>query len=92
MESRTYNKFNLRARAGAEVLLIDRIMVRAGYRFDKQMESHAISGGLGYVDKIFSVDASVRRGVAGPGYTAIVFGVTGHIESMGLGPSAPDSY
>jgi hypothetical protein len=90
LESRTYDKLNLRVRAGGEVLFIDRLMVRLGYRYDQRQESHAICGGLGYVDKMFSIDASVRRSVVGPGYTAIVFGLTGHIESMGLGRVAPD--
>ncbi len=92
IESRTYKQFNMRARAGAELLLADMIILRAGYRFDQRLESHALSGGVGYVDQVFSVDASVRRSVVGPGYTAVVFGVTGHIESMGLGPTSPDSY
>ena len=92
MESRTWDKLNLRARAGGEVLLVDHLMVRAGYRYDQRMESHALCGGLGYVDQIFSIDASVRRSVSGPSYTAIVFGVTGHIEAMGLGASSPDMY
>lgn len=90
LESRTYDQMNLRARAGGEILIIDQIMIRAGYRYEQRQEGHSLCGGLGYVNKLFSVDASVRRSVAGPGYTAITFGLTGHIESMGLGHSSPD--
>lgn len=92
LETRTYERTNLRTRVGGEVLLIDRLMLRLGYRFDQRQESHALSGGVGYVDQRFSIDASVRRSIAGPSFTAIVFGVTAHIEGMGLGHSAPDQY
>jgi len=90
MESRTYDKIMLRARTGGEILFADQVMVRLGYRFDQGPDSHAVCGGLGYVNKLFSIDASVRRSVAGPSYTAITFGISGHIESMSLGASSPD--
>lgn len=92
LESRTYDKTNVRVNAGAEVLVADRLALRAGYRFDQGLESHALSGGAGYVDQKYAIDASVRRGVAGPGYTAIVFGFSVHLESLGLGASSPDAY
>ncbi len=92
LESRTYEKTRLRANVGGEVLLADRIAVRGGYRFDQGLESHAISGGLGYVDPRYAIDLALRRGVSGPGYFAVVFGFTVHIESMGLGSSSPDAY
>jgi hypothetical protein len=90
MESRTYDKVMLRARAGGEILFADTVMARLGYRFDQGPASHAICGGVGYVNKLFSIDASVRRSVVGPSYTAITFGISGHIESMNLGASSPD--
>ncbi|HXS15767.1 MAG TPA: hypothetical protein VN764_01175 [Polyangiaceae bacterium] len=90
METRTYDKVMLRARAGGEILFADQVMVRLGYRFDQGPDSHALCGGLGYVNKLFSIDASVRRSVVGPSYTAITFGISGHIESMSLGASSPD--
>lgn len=92
LESRTYDGSRVRVNAGGEVLLADRVALRAGYRFDSGLESHALNGGLGYVDQKYSIDASLRRGVAGPTYTAIVFGFTVHLESLGLGSSSPDAY
>lgn len=92
LESRSDEQTNVRVSGGGELLLADRIMLRAGYRFDQGLDSHAVSGGLGYVDQRFSIDLSGRRGVAGPAYTAIVFGFTAHIEAMGLGPSSPNVY
>jgi hypothetical protein len=93
MESRTYDQLNLRARGGGEVLLFNQVMLRAGYRYDQRQESHSICGGVGYVNQLFSIDASMRRSVAGPTVTAVVFGITAHIESMGLGSqSSPEGY
>jgi hypothetical protein len=92
IESRTFDKTSLRVNGGGEVLLADRVALRAGYRFDQGLESHALSAGAGYVDQKYSIDASFRRGVAGPAYTAIVFGFSVHLESLGLGASSPDAY
>lgn len=92
LESRTYEAARVRVNAGGEVLLADRVALRGGYRFDQGLESHAVSGGLGYVDPKYALDVALRRGVAGPGYFAVVFGFTIHIESMGLGSSSPDAY
>lgn len=92
IESGTYGGTSVRMMGGGEVLIVDRVALRGGYRFDQGMESHALSGGAAYVDQQFSVDASFRRSVSGPSYTSIVFGFTIHIESMGLGKSSPDPY
>lgn len=92
LESRTYEKSRIRFNIGGEVLLADRLAVRGGYRFDQGPEAHALSGGLGYVDPRYSIDLSLRRGLADPAFWAVVFGFTVHIESMGLGSSSPDAY
>ena len=92
LESRTYDRTFVRLMAGGEALLADRIATRLGYRFDPGLESHAVSGGLGYVDQQFEVDAAVRTGVAGPKYWAISFGFTLHIKTMGLGQVSSSAY
>jgi hypothetical protein len=46
--------------------------------------SHAISGGFGYIDPRFSVEASVRRTLAGPSATTIIVGIAYFLESSGL--------
>lgn len=92
LESRTYERSRVRTNLGGEVLLADRLAVRAGYRYDQGQGGHALSGGLGYVDPSYSIDASLRRGLSDPGFWAVVFGFTVHIESMGLGSSSPDAY
>jgi len=78
-----------RVMAGGEYLIANSFPIRLGYRFDLLAgsglkSSHQVSGGLGYVDPRFSVEASVRRTVAGPSATMIIAGVAFHLESLGL--------
>lgn len=73
-----------RVMAGGEYLIGDAVPVRLGYRFDQGADSHAISAGLGYIDRRFSVEASVRRTLVGPSATMIVIGLSYHLESSGL--------
>ncbi|MBI4700548.1 MAG: hypothetical protein HY744_05185 [Deltaproteobacteria bacterium] len=75
-----------RAMAGGEYLIANHFPVRAGYRFDHGAGSHALSAGLGYLDSRFSVEASVRRTLAGPASTTIVVGIAYFLESSGLAP------
>lgn len=92
LESRLRDQAQVRVNVGGEVLVADRVALRLGYRFDQAQDSQAVSGGLGYVDPKYAIDASVRRGVVGEPYTAVVFGFSVHLESLGLGSSNPDSY
>ncbi len=92
LESRTFDRSNVRAMGGVEVLLAERFALRGGYRFDSYIETHALSGGFGYVDPRFAVDASLRRSVAGEEYTVIVFGFTVHVEALGLGSESTSDY
>ncbi|MBM4376690.1 MAG: hypothetical protein FJ095_16530 [Deltaproteobacteria bacterium] len=85
----TYEKASPRIMAGAEYLVAGRVPVRAGYRLDTMggpMDgaSHESSGGLGYVEPRYGVEASVRRTVTGPEATMIAVSVTYHIDSLGL--------
>jgi opacity protein-like surface antigen len=78
-----------RVMAGGEYLLANHFPIRVGYRFDllagSELDpSHQVSGGLGYVDTSFGVEASVRRTVAGPAATIILVGVSIHLESFGV--------
>lgn len=49
--------------AGGEFFLLDRIPLRAGYRFDTGAKTHAVSLGAGYVDRRWSVELGGRRDV-----------------------------
>lgn len=83
----TWNRNTVRAMAGFELLVADAVPLRLGYRYDDGAESHAISAGLGYVDRSFSAAVSGRRIVAGDAATAVFVSLTYHLESaeMGLG-------
>lgn len=82
----------MRAMAGAEYLISGSVPLRAGYRYDAGAESHALSAGVGYVERSFSADAAVRRVVSGDKATAIVIGVTLHLEASGLTPSPANAF
>jgi hypothetical protein len=81
----TYGSTKARAMFGGEYLAGDHFPLRAGYRFDQGAISHAVTGGVGYVDNAYSVDLSFQRVVSGAPSTAIVFGFKYHVESSGTG-------
>lgn len=59
----TFGQARGRAMLGAEVLIADRFPLRAGYRYDDGMKTHAIGLGLGYVERKFSIEIGGRRDV-----------------------------
>ena len=59
----TYAETRGRYMLGGEYLIIDRVPVRLGYRYDDGTKTHAISGGVGYVDRKWSVELGIRRDV-----------------------------
>ncbi len=61
----THGRAAGRFMAGAEIFLADHVPLRAGYRFDEALKVHTISGGLGFVDRRWSVELGVRRDVSG---------------------------
>jgi hypothetical protein len=80
----TFGSARLRMSAGAEVLLADRFPLRAGYRYDAGMKTHAIGAGLGYVDRRFSFEVGGRRDVvAEHPSTMIAIGLRFFIDSGG---------
>ncbi len=68
----TWNGTRARAMIGGEVFLADHVPIRVGYRYDDGMRTHAVSAGLGYVDKRWSVELGARRDVAAD-YPATLF-------------------
>lgn len=80
----TWHRATARAMAGFEYLAGDHVPLRVGYRYDDGAKSHAVSGGLGYVDPQFSIDLSARRYLVGDKATAIMFTVQYFVESSGL--------
>lgn len=71
----TYDTPRSRFMLGTELFLFDRLAIRLGYRIDTGQKTQSISGGLGWIDKHFSVEASVRQDVvADHPNTMLVFG------------------
>jgi hypothetical protein len=82
--SRTTTRFM----AGLEYLAGDHYPLRVGYRYDQGQGTHALSGGLGYIDPQFSVDVAVRHTISandpyGP-VTTFVIDLQYFIESTGI--------
>jgi opacity protein-like surface antigen len=88
----SYDSTKVRAMVGAEGLVADHMAIRGGYRYDQGAASHALSIGLGYVDRAFVLDAALRRTVAGDAATTVVIGFTYHMETSGMVPNAGDTF
>jgi hypothetical protein len=71
----TYGAPTGRFMLGTEVFLFHRLAIRLGYRIDTGQRTQSICGGLGWVDKHFSVESSLRQDVvADHPNTMVVFG------------------
>ena len=81
----TYDETKLRGMGGFEVLAAGAYPIRIGYRYDDAQQSHALSGGAGYVSKEFSFDVSVRQILGDDKATAFFFGLRYHVEALGVG-------
>jgi opacity protein-like surface antigen len=80
----TFGSARGRAMVGAEFLAADRFPLRAGYRYDDGMKTHAISLGVGYVERKFSVELGGRRDVvADRPATLISLGIRFFLDSGG---------
>ncbi len=60
----TYAEARGRYMVGGEYLLIDKVPLRLGYRYDDGTKTHALSGGVGYVDRKWSAELGIRRDVS----------------------------
>jgi len=80
----SYEEIAPRAMLGGELLLADSVPIRGGYRFDGGAASHAVSAGVGYLGREFSIEGAVRRTLVGPDATTIVFSIAYFLESSGL--------
>lgn len=89
----TFGSARMRAMLGGEVLLADRVPLRAGYRWDAGTKAHAVSAGIGYVDRRFSIEIGGRRDVvAEHPATLISAGLRFFIDTGGAGAYAPDGF
>ncbi|HEY2513208.1 MAG TPA: hypothetical protein VGI39_20205 [Polyangiaceae bacterium] len=61
----TWGSTRGRYMAGGELFLAGHVPLRLGYRYDDGTKNHAISGGLGYVEKAWSFEVGARHDVVG---------------------------
>lgn len=80
----TWQKTTSRAMGGFEFLAADAFPLRVGYLFDGGASSHAISGGVGYIDTQFSFEFGMRRVVSGDQATTLLFTLQYFVESSGM--------
>jgi len=59
----TYSAARARYMGGVEVFVADRFPIRAGYRYDDGLKTHAVTGGVGFVERKYSIELGVRRDV-----------------------------
>jgi hypothetical protein len=93
----TFGSARARAMIGGEVLLADRVPLRAGYRYDAGTKTHAVALGAGYVERRFSIEVGARRDVVADNpATTIAVGLRIFIDAAGSGggpgSDAPDSF
>lgn len=69
---------------GGEYIIVGRVPVRLGYRYDSGGKLSTLSLGTGFISTSFSVEATVRRSLSNPGETGMVFSVAYFLESSGL--------
>lgn len=82
----TFGTAKTRGMAGVEYLVADRFPLRAGYRYDDGMKTHALGLGVGYVERKFSVELGGRRDIVGDNpATTIALGLRIFIDSGGAG-------
>ncbi len=58
--------------AGGEYFVSGIVPLRLGYRFDTGRETHDVTGGVGYTDRHFGVDLSLRQRVSGGDETRLM--------------------
>ena len=93
MDFTTWTKARGRLMAGGEVFIVDRFALRGGYRYDDGMKTHAVSAGVGYIDRRWSAELSGRRDVAGD-HPATLFTVSLRYfyDAVGVPADEPDSF
>jgi hypothetical protein len=88
----TFGSARIRMSAGGEVVVADRVPLRAGYRYDAGTKTHAVGLGGGYVDRHFSIELGGRRDVAADHPSTIIsVGVRFFLDSGGATGSGGDA-
>jgi hypothetical protein len=57
----TWETTQIRANIGGELFVAEHVPLRLGYRYDQGTDTHALSGGLGYIGRQWSAEYSLRH-------------------------------
>jgi hypothetical protein len=89
----TFDRARPRVMFGGELFLADHVPLRLGYRYDDGLRTHALSTGVGYIDKKWSVELSARRDVVGE-HPSTMFsaGLRYFYDSVSAQSDEPDSF
>jgi hypothetical protein len=89
----TFGKAKVRGMIGGELFLADAYALRLGYRYDDGTRTHAVSGGLGYIGKTWSLELGARRDVAGEHpATFFTLSLRFFYNSVALHQDQPDAF
>jgi opacity protein-like surface antigen len=83
----SWDRTTLRPMVGLEGLFVDHVAARLGYKYDDGAANHTLAAGVGYVDTAFDIEVGVHRTVTGEAATAVVIGLSYHLETTGLTPN-----
>ena len=87
----TWDRAHPRFMLGGELFVADRFPIRLGYRYDDGLRTHALSAGVGYIDKNWSFEISARRDIAGDDQaTMLSVGLRYFYDAVGTQPSQAD--
>ncbi|MFI5302662.1 MAG: hypothetical protein ACHREM_31625, partial [Polyangiales bacterium] len=62
----SWGTWKARLQIGGELLAGGKFPLRLGYSWDQSSQRHAISGGVGYIDKQYAMDLGLRQEIAAP--------------------------
>jgi opacity protein-like surface antigen len=86
----TWTRVRGRLMAGGEIFVAQHFPIRAGYRYDDGMRTHAVSAGGGYVDRKWSFEISARRDVAGDNPSTMLSAAIRYFYEAGATTPADD--
>jgi hypothetical protein len=89
----TFRSTKMRLMVGGELFLADRFAIRLGYRFDDGTKAHAVSTGVGYIDRKWSIELGARRDVAGDRPSTLLnLSLRYFYDAVGVRQDEPDSF
>jgi hypothetical protein len=89
----TWSRARPRFMLGGELFVADHFPIRLGYRYDDGSRTHALSTGLGYVDKKWSIEVSARRDIIGElPATLVSIGIRYFYDTLNVPTDEPDAF